>query len=680
MAIDVSTLNPPQREAVVHGDGPLLVLAGAGSGKTRVITYRVARLIERGIPAKAICALSFTNKAAGEMRERVERLVGPRDADLLTLSTFHSLGLGILKAERAALGYPRGFTIYDSADQLGVIREILRDVKVDDRRYDPKAILHRISRAKNAFVAPEDYVGDNDGDYDDITKLVFPRYQAALRAFAAVDFDDLITETVRLLDRDPAVRERWQNRFWYLLVDEFQDTNRAQLMMVRTLAEKRGNVTVVGDDDQSIYAWRGAEATYILEFEKHFPGAHVIKLEQNYRSTPTILAAANAVIRHNTARRDKTLFSDKAAGELLTSVVCADADAEAKFVCDEIERARLEDRRGYSDCAVLYRSNIQARPLEEALRERRIPFELVGGQEFYERKEIKDVMAYLKLALNPRDDIAVRRIVNYPARGIGAATVERAAQWASANRVPLSEALRRFEEIPDATAAACTAVASFVALVHKLRAALEDARGDKLVDAVRDLVQDIELYADLRAAAASANAAQRRVDNVEDFLRSLSAQQTRKPGADALLDYLRFLSLKSSDDDDAAGAGEKVMLTTLHGAKGLEWPVVFLVGMEEELLPHARTLYPQGPDVAGDVDVSEERRLAYVGITRARERLFLSRALERRKHGKERLRTPSRFLGEIPEQLVVKRDLALEAQKPASKEELAGFWASLVKD
>jgi len=680
VAIDVSTLNPPQREAVVHGDGPLLVLAGAGSGKTRVITYRVARLIERGIPAKAICALSFTNKAAGEMRERVERLVGPRDADLLTLSTFHSLGLGILKAERAALGYPRGFTIYDSADQLGVIREILRDVKVDDRRYDPKAILHRISRAKNAFVAPEDYVGDNDGDYDDITKLVFPRYQAALRAFAAVDFDDLITETVRLLDRDPAVRERWQNRFWYLLVDEFQDTNRAQLMMVRTLAEKRGNVTVVGDDDQSIYAWRGAEATYILEFEKHFPGAHVIKLEQNYRSTPTILAAANAVIRHNTARRDKTLFSDKAAGELLTSVVCADADAEAKFVCDEIERARLEDRRGYSDCAVLYRSNIQARPLEEALRERRIPFELVGGQEFYERKEIKDVMAYLKLALNPRDDIAVRRIVNYPARGIGAATVERAAQWASANRVPLSEALRRFEEIPDATAAARTAVASFVALVHKLRAALEDARGDKLVDAVRDLVQDIELYADLRAAAASANAAQRRVDNVEDFLRSLSAQQTRKPGADALLDYLRFLSLKSSDDDDAAGAGEKVMLTTLHGAKGLEWPVVFLVGMEEELLPHARTLYPQGPDVAGDVDVSEERRLAYVGITRARERLFLSRALERRKHGKERLRTPSRFLGEIPEQLVVKRDLALEAQKPASKEELAGFWASLVKD
>jgi DNA helicase-2/ATP-dependent DNA helicase PcrA len=680
VAIDVSTLNPPQREAVVHGDGPLLVLAGAGSGKTRVITYRVARLVERGIPAKAICALSFTNKAAGEMRERIERIVGPRDADLLTLSTFHSLGLGILKAERAALGFPRGFTIYDGADQLGVIREILRDVKVDDRRYDPKAIAHRISRAKNAFVAPEDYVGDNDGDYDDITKLVFPRYQAALRAFAAVDFDDLITETVRLLERDPAVRERWQNRFWYVLVDEFQDTNRAQLMMVRTLSEKRGNVTVVGDDDQSIYAWRGAESTYILDFEQHFPGAHVIKLEQNYRSTPTILAAANAVIRNNVSRRDKTLFSDKAPGELLTSVVCADADTEAKFVCDEIERLRLEDRRGYSDCAVLYRSNIQARPLEEALRERRIPFELVGGQEFYERKEIKDVMAYLKLALNPRDDIALRRIVNYPARGIGAATVERAAQWAAAQRVPLSEAMRRFDEIPDAGAAAKLSVATFVALVQKLRMNLEHASGDKLVDAVRDLVEDIELYADLRAAAASANAAQRRVDNVEDFLRSLTAQQGRKPGADALLDYLRFLSLKTSDDDDAAGAGEKVMLTTLHGAKGLEWPVVFLVGMEEELLPHARTLYPQGPDVAGDVDVSEERRLAYVGITRARERLYLSRALERRKHGKERMRTPSRFLIEIPDDLLTKRDLAAEAQKPVSKEELGGFWASLMKD
>jgi superfamily I DNA/RNA helicase len=485
---------------------------------------------------------------------------------------------------------------------------------------------------------------------------------------------------VRLLERDAAVRERWQSRYWYILVDEFQDTNRSQLMMVRTLAEKRGNVTVVGDDDQSIYAWRGAEATYILDFEKHFPGAHVVKLEQNYRSTPKILAAANAVIRNNTQRRDKTLFSDKPHGELLTSIVCGDADAEAKFVCDEIERLRLEDKRGYSDCAVLYRSNIQARPLEAALLERRIPYELVGGQEFYERKEIKDVMAYLKLALNPRDEIALRRIVNYPARGIGAATVERAAQWASAQRVPLWEAMRRFEEIPDATAAARTAVAGFVALVQKLNAALEPAQGERLVDAVRQVVEDIELYADLRAAAASANAAQRRVDNVEDFMRSLTAQQTRKPGSDALLDYLRFLSLKSSDDDATDGPGEKVMLTTLHGAKGLEWPCVFLVGMEEELLPHARTLYPQGPDVAGEVDVSEERRLAYVGITRARERLYLSRALERRKHGKERLRTPSRFLAEIPDELVVKRDLALEAQKPASKEELAGFWQSLMKD
>ncbi len=679
MPIDVSTLNPPQREAVVHGDGPLLVLAGAGSGKTRVITYRVARLIERGVPAKAICALSFTNKAAGEMRERVERLVGPRDADLLTLSTFHSLGLTILKAERAALGFPRGFTIYDGADQLGVIREILRDVKVDDRRFDPKAIQHRISRAKNAFVAPENYVGDADGDYDDITKLVFPRYQAALRAFAAVDFDDLITETVHLLERDPAVRDRWQNRFWYLLVDEFQDTNRAQLMMVRTLAEKRGNVTVVGDDDQSIYAWRGAEASYILDFEQHFPGAHVIKLEQNYRSTPNILAAANAVIKHNATRRDKTLFSEKEVGPPLTTIVCADADAEAKFVCDEIERLRLEDRRGYSDCAVLYRSNIQARPLEAALLERRIPYELVGGQEFYERKEIKDVMAYLKLALNPRDDIALRRVVNYPARGIGAATVERAAQWSAAQRVPLWEAMRRFEEIPDATAAARTAVAGFVVLVEKLRNALEGAKNETLVDAVRQLVEDIELHADLRAAAVSANAAQRRIDNISDFMVSLTAQQARKPGADALIDYLRFLSLKTSDDDDADGSGEKVMLTTLHGAKGLEWPAVFLVGMEEELLPHARTLYPQGPDVAGEVDVSEERRLAYVGITRARERLYLSRALERRKHGKERLRTPSRFLAEIPDELVTKRDLALEAQKPATKEELAGFWAGLMK-
>jgi DNA helicase-2/ATP-dependent DNA helicase PcrA len=628
--LDLSGLNPPQREAVVHGDGPLLVLAGAGSGKTRVLTFRVARLLERGVSPRHVCALSFTNKAAEEMRERVTRLVGGQAAGELTMSTFHALGLAILKQEQKAFGFARGFTIYDGADQLGVVREALRDVKVDDRRFDPKAILHRISRAKNAFVSAEEYEEAAGADeYDQVTKLVFPRYQRALRAFAAVDFDDLIVETARLLDREEQVRERWQARFRYVLVDEYQDTNRAQLALMGKLAARHRNVTVVGDDDQSIYAWRGAEASNILEFERHFPGARVVKLEQNYRSTPTILAAANAVIKHNAARHDKELWSDRPGGEPLEVVACADAEGEAKFVCDELERLRLEDRRRYADCAVLYRSNVQARPLEEMLRSRRIPFELRGGQEFYERKEVKDVIAYLKLGLNARDEISLRRVINYPARGIGAATVERLAQWSQAQHAPLWEACAQVAQIPGVTAGARAAVAGFVTLVERLRGGL-DAGGAEAADR---LVSEVRLLDDLRAAAPSALAAQRRIDNVMDFLRSLRDREQRLPGREALREYLHFLSLNANDDDDAPDAGDRIVLTTLHGAKGLEWPVVFLVGIEEELLPHARTLYPQGPDCDGEVDVSEERRLAYVGITRARERLYLTRARLRRKHG-----------------------------------------------
>ncbi len=679
--LDLSILNPPQREAVLHGEGPLLVLAGAGSGKTRVITYRVAKLLERGYPAKSICALSFTNKAAEEMRERIGHLVGKGDAEALTMSTFHALGLSILKSEKDALGFPRGFTIYDGADQLGVVREVLRDVKVDDRRFDPKAILHRISRAKNAFVGDDEYEGSAVDEYDDVTKIVYPRYQRALRAFAAVDFDDLIVETVRLLDRHEGARDRWEARFRWLLVDEYQDTNRAQLMLVRRLAARHSNVTVVGDDDQSIYAWRGAEASNILDFDRHFGGATIVKLEQNYRSTPTILAAANAVIKHNTVRHDKTLFSQARDGDKIVVSVCRDADEEAKFVCDEIERLRLEDRRRYSECAVLYRSNVQARALEEGLRARRLPFEMHGGQEFYERKEIKDLIAYLKLALNPRDEISLRRIVNYPARGIGATTIERAAAWAASSRNSLWEALRRIGERADESGLKenlRAAVAGFVALIERVRAALH--AGTPAAVVTRNLADDIRLHEDLRDAAASAAAAQRRIDNVEDFLKSLATHGEKHPGPEALTQYLHLLTLRTADDDDSEHAGDKVTLTTLHGAKGLEWPVVFLVGVEEELLPHARTLYPQGPDVSGDPDVSEERRLAYVGITRARERLYLSRALQRRKHGKDRIRTPSRFLLEIPGDLLITRDLVKEAAAPVKTDELRSFFQGFLKD
>jgi DNA helicase-2/ATP-dependent DNA helicase PcrA len=672
--LDLSALNPPQREAVAHGDGPLLVLAGAGSGKTRVLTYRVAHLLERGWPARAICALSFTNRAADEMVERLEQLCGKPAAEELTASTFHALGLAILKSARP------GFVIYDTADQLGVVREVLRAVKVDDRSFDPRAILHRISRAKNAGEVPR----PGGDDYDAITALVYPRYQEALAGFHAVDFDDLIVESVRALDGPAAAT--WGRRFRFVLVDEYQDTNRAQLEMLRRLCGAHANVTAVGDDDQSIYAWRGAEAANILAFEEQFPGARIVKLEQNYRSTPTILAAANAVIRNNAARHAKQLWSDRGAGDKLVLAVAPDADGEAKFVCDEIERLRLDERRRLSEIAILYRANVQARAFEEALHGRRIPLVMHGGQQFYERKEVKDVIAYLKLALNPRDEISLRRIVNYPARGIGAATVERAAAWAAARGAPLWDALVHAGEIPGIGPAARAAIGGFVALVGRTRAAARQS-GARAADA---LVSEIRLYDDLRAGSTSALVAQRRVDHVADLLRSLAEREQRAPGVESLREYLHFLSLHALDDDDAEDGKDRVTMTTLHGAKGLEWPVVFLVGVEEELLPHARTLYPQGPDTEPapngaspsprEGDISEERRLAYVGITRARERLYLSRALARHKHGRDRPRTASRFLDEIPAELVDRRDLLAEARAPVAKQELRGFFQALLKE
>jgi DNA helicase-2/ATP-dependent DNA helicase PcrA len=643
--VDLTGLNPPQREAVLHGEGPLLVLAGAGSGKTRVLTYRVARLVERGFPARAICALSFTNRAADEMRARLGGLVGTRDAAELTASTFHALGLSILKAHR-----PR-FTIYDTADQLGVVREALRALRAEA---EPRAVLARISRAKNAFAAPP-ATGD---DLDTITALVFPRYQQALAGFAAVDFDDLIVEAVRLLDRDPGAAPR----FAHILVDEYQDTNRAQLELLLRLARGHDNVTVVGDDDQSIYSWRGAEAANILEFERHFPGARVVKLEQNYRSTPTILAAANAIIKNNAVRHAKELWSERAAGDKIVVAVAADADAEAGFVAGEVERLRLDERRRYREVAVLYRANVQSQPLEEAFLGRRLPFALHGGQRFFERKEVKDVIAYLELALNPRDEIALRRVVNYPARGIGATTLERCATWARARGVPLWDALT-------AAAPDKAAVAGFVALIQRTRAALEKSPAG----AAQDLVSEIRLYDDIRAAATTALAAQKRIDNVQDLLRSIA----HRPTVEALREYLHFLTLHTHDDDDRDADADQVTLTTLHGAKGLEWPIVFVVGVEEELLPHARTLYDD--DASGPADVSEERRLAYVGITRARERLYLTRALARTKHGKERPRTRSRFLDEIPAELTAGRDLLAEARAPVAKQELRSFFQGFLK-
>jgi DNA helicase-2/ATP-dependent DNA helicase PcrA len=690
-------LNPPQRQAVTTLDGPLLVLAGAGSGKTRVITHRVAYLLDHGVAPDHVLAVSFTNKAADEMRERVRRLVGAKPAQRLTLSTFHALGLQLLKSEKAALGFRTGFTVYDGADQLGVVRECLRAVRVDDRRYDAKAILHRISRAKNAFLLPEDLVAsqqnrrrarNSDDDYDLITEEIYPRYQAAMRSFHALDFDDLIVETVRLLDGDEAVRAKWQKRFRYVMVDEYQDTNRSQLLLVRHLVALHNNLCVVGDDDQSIYAWRGAESGNILEFERHFPGARRITLDQNYRSTTVILDAANAVIAHNTRRHPKKLFTAQPGGERIQLVVADNPEEEARFVAGEIEVLRERGGVRAGECAILYRSNIQSRPFEEALRQARLDYRMIGGQAFYERKEVKDAIAYLKAALQPRDEIALRRIVNYPARGVGDTTLERCAAHAALHKSTLWEALCAAGSIEELTTRSQEAIAGFVGLLDRHRPALAGETPLPLAEAARRLVDETGIRDDLRAAGPTPLAAQRRLENVEGFLRAVENWEQRTRTIDArkapsLADYLHRLTLVATEDDagETADAG-RVTLVTLHGAKGLEFRVVFLVGLEEELLPHRRTLNPIATDVADDagdaVDLSEERRLLYVGITRAREQLFLSRCRRRGGRGEsgsrggDKPRAPSRFLDEIPEELCQARDVAAPpALDPADEEAFA---------
>jgi DNA helicase-2/ATP-dependent DNA helicase PcrA len=685
VAIDLRKLNAPQAAAVAHGTGPLLVLAGAGSGKTRVITFRIVRLLEQGVPPEAICAVTFTNKAAEEMRERVAHLLGDREtAGRLTMGTFHALGLRVLREERRALGYAAGFSIYDQADQLGALRECLRGIaKEADRRFDVKAILTRISLAKNAFVPPDQYRARNEADdYDTITADVYPRYQEALRAAAAFDFDDLIVEPVRLFRDFADVGDRWRARFRWVLVDEYQDTNKAQLHLIEELVREHHNLTVVGDDDQSIYSWRGADPTNILRFGEMFPGAEIIKLEQNYRSSKTILDAANAVIANNKLRHGKTLWSDRGAGVPLVHAVARDVEQEAQWIARELCALHEEGRR-WDAMAVMYRSNIQSKLLEEHLREHGVPYVMYGGQQFFERKEVKDVIAYLRVAVNPKDELALRRIINYPARGLGATTIERLVARAQQRHASLWDVLRgaRPDLIDeDMRAGAKTAMAELVGVLARTRNAIED--GHSIVGATKDLIDDIKLYDDLRDASPSAAAAQRRIDNVTGLLQSLERHEQKSRGVKDLADFLRALSL-SSDGDDKQDTRDKVILTTLHGAKGLEFPICFMVGMEEELLPHARTLNPQVTDVIDPdhaTDISEERRLCYVGITRAQERLYLTRACTRVSRGKPVVRTPSRFLLEIPDELLDVRDLAEEATRQVPQAEVKSFFANFSFD
>ena len=661
MPIDIETLNGPQREAVVTIDGPLLVLAGAGSGKTRVLTYRIANLIENhGVAPWEILAITFTNKAAAEMRERLNGLVGPRCRGMW-VSTFHSMCVRILRADAEKLGFTRNFTIYDVDDQKRLYKEIMAELDIDPKRFPVNALMNRISTAKNELVVPGDFEKQASDPVGKVAARVYARLQERLKAANAFDFDDLLLYAYLLLKNHEDVRAAYQQRFRYLMVDEYQDTNHAQYAITQLLAEGHKNIMVVGDDDQSIYSWRGADLRNILEFEQDYPNAHVVKLEQNYRSVGNVLAAANAVIANNQHRKQKKLFTASEDGEKINVYLASDERDEGRWIAGEIEKQRSAGL-SYNQMAVFYRTNAQSRMLEDMLLRAGVPYRIVGGTRFFDRAEIRDVMAYLTLIVNPADDIAAKRVVNVPRRGIGKTTIERIEQFGREMDMPFIEAAELAIVDPELRASTRQSVASFVGLINEARTYGGDLR--KIIEAVID---KSGLIGALQAE--NTDEARGRIENIQEFLgvvdefvdthddedadyaaptaegddEAADAAPARVLRGDSLADFIEWVRLRT-DLDTVAEDGNAVTLMTVHSSKGLEFDCVFVAGMEETLFPHMNS-------VGDAASVEEERRLAYVAITRARKRLFLTCASQRQIFGQTSANPVSRFIQEIPAEL-----------------------------
>jgi len=632
----VDGLNPQQRQAVVHRGGPLLVLAGAGSGKTRVITVRIAHFIHNdGLDPGRILALTFTNKAAGEMAERVALLAGAEAASGVTVGTFHSLGLRFVEEESRALGFKRRFTLLDAADQASFVRHGLRDLKLDPKRHDPQMLLTAISNARNEGFTPEQLIANSSTR---LTGRVYKAYVERLHAYRAIDFDDLILKPIELLTHNEKIREKWRRRFQTVLVDEYQDTNGAQFELVRLLTAGHRSLCVVGDDDQSIYGWRGARIENILSFEKHFHDATVVRLEQNYRSTGHILDAANAVIAINTARKAKALWTASGQGEPVHVVTCKDARAEANFVAAEIRRRAEQMNWPWHYFGVLFRTSGQAQALTDALRLSSVPYKLIGASDFYERKEIKDILSYLRLVDHSEDRQALMRVINFPIRGIGPRSLEKLYDFAEAHSLTLDVALANATQIEGLTRKAADGMVEFQRVLSAAQAYWEEhkdlaATGRLIIDQTRAREAWIR-------SPTEGPGGKTRWANVEALLESMKRYQQRKPET-TLRDYLRVVALDKHHASEEAEEADEVTLMTLHASKGLEFPASFVVGCQEGVLPHQRTIQDGG-------DVSEERRLFYVGITRAKQYCYLTYAkLKRKFQGTEPAR-PSRFLRDIP--------------------------------
>ncbi|MDQ6860054.1 MAG: UvrD-helicase domain-containing protein [Verrucomicrobiota bacterium] len=647
----LSDLNDAQRSAVTSTEGPLLILAGAGTGKTRVITMRVAYLVELGVDPSNILAVTFTNKAASEMRDRLARLVEPAAAKKVTMSTFHALCLRILRAGIDRLGYKNNFSIYDEGDQLGLIKKIITRTAARDEKLDPNVAKASISKAKNNGWAPPT-------DEETLVGAVFARYANEMKTANAVDFDDLLLLTVKLLNEHPEVRERWREKFRYLMIDEFQDTNKLQLELVTLLADEKRNVAVVGDDDQSIYAWRGAEVSNILEFEHHFPNPKVVRLEQNYRSTNSILGAANSLIKNNPRRRPKHLWSARGDGEKVRIVEAPNDREEAQFVAEEIQRRQLDSEETWEGFAVLFRMNAQSRALEENLRRLQIPYRIVGGKSFFDRREVKDVLAYMSVLVNPDDDANLLRIINTPARGISATTVERALHESVQGKCSLWTALQSKEFLDLATTRTATSINTFVELIHGYETKILEPLSDPAA-IVSQLIAEVKYSEELRRSCKSIEEADAREGNIRDIVRDLGdfAKRSTK-GLRGFLDEVTLDQEREEEKEDDIEKKKGVTLITMHAAKGLEFRHVYLVGLEEGVLPHDRS------KTEGTVD--EERRLFYVGITRARRTLTLTYCRDRMKYGSAAACYPSSFINELAPEFIERVNLKKLLSQPVA--------------
>ncbi|MDV5136438.1 DNA helicase PcrA [Enterococcus lactis] len=650
-------MNPRQKEAVLHTDGPLLLMAGAGSGKTRVLTHRIAYLIEeKEVNPWNILAITFTNKAAKEMKERVNAILASGGEDVW-VSTFHSMCVRILRRDVDFIGYNRNFTIIDSSEQLTLMKRILKELNIDPKKYDPRSILGTISQAKNSLQTPQDFAKMQGSYYEEIVAKCYAAYQKELQYNQCMDFDDLIMNTIRLFEEHPDSLTYYQNKFHYIHVDEYQDTNHAQYTLVNLLAGRFRNLCVVGDADQSIYGWRGADMQNILDFEKDYPDAAVILLEQNYRSTKNILSAANQVIENNSNRKPKNLWTENKEGNKITYYRADNERDETRFIVDRMQEEIRSNHRNYGDFAILYRTNAQSRVMEETLLKANIPYKMVGGHKFYDRKEIKDILAYLNVLANPQDSISFERIVNSPKRGIGPGSIEKLRRFASLHEWPLLEAAQNVE-LANIGGKAGQQLGSFGEMIQEVTQMIPYLTVTELTKEVLDrsgYLEDLKIQNTLEAQA--------RIENLEEFLTVTQEfdkqfEQQNEEDADApeekLTVFLNDLALVS-DIDNLEEDASQVTLMTLHAAKGLEFPVVFLIGLEEGVFPLSRALMEES-------ELEEERRLAYVGITRAEEALYLTNAFSRTLYGRTQYNRPSRFVEEIDQEL-----LEIEGMRPTPK-------------